>query len=358
MTKSKVAVLKTDPVNIFQDYQRLMNLAGYTGVISSKRETLLKLNLSWSLFYPACSTPPWQLDAVIGALVEDGFSRDRIHPVENKTVVTNTQIGAEKNRWNPVFKKHGISFTPLTDVQWTVFKPKRKFLILDRLYPEGVEIPEMFIGKDVIHLPTMKTHGHSVMTGAVKNSFGGLLKTVRHYCHKYIHEALVDLLILQREIHPGVFAVMDATVCGDGAGPRCMEPKVKNYILASSDSVALDAVAAKMMGMDPLKIPFINLANGIGLGVGDPSRIEIVGSDIEGINFNFRTKRSFVIWGDQFIRKGPLRFFEKLLLHTPASIWAAIASTVYHDYLWYPLVGSKYLREFYKTEWGRLFKEY
>ncbi len=358
MIRSKVAVLKTDPVNVFQDYRRLMHLAGYRDTISTDRETLIKLNLSWSLFYPACSTPPWHLDAVLGCLLSDGFSPDRLYPVENKTVVTNTQIGAEKNRWNTVFTRYGLPFTALQDVKWTVFKPKRKLLILHRLYPDGIEIPQMFIGKDVIHLPTMKTHGHSEMTGAVKNSFGGLLKTVRHYCHKYIHKALVDLLIIQREIHPGVFAVMDGTVCGDGAGPRCLIPRIKNYILASRDSVALDAVAAKMMGFDPLKIPFINLANGIGLGIGDPSRIEIVGDSIEGVNFTFKTRKSFVIWGDQCIRKGPLRLFEKMLLHSPASIWASLASTIYHDYLWYPLIGRKYLREFLKSEWGRLFQEY
>jgi hypothetical protein len=93
-----------------------------------------------------------------------------------------------------------------------------------KLFPEGIEIPEMFIGKNVIHLPTVKTHGHSVTTGAIKNAFGGLLKEVRHYAHKYIHEVLVDLMMMQKELHPGVFSVMDGTVCGDGAGPRTMEP--------------------------------------------------------------------------------------------------------------------------------------
>ena len=57
------------------------------------------------------------------------------------------------------------------------------------------------------------------MTGSVKNSFGGLLREVRHYAHKYMHEVLVDLLYMQRELHPAVFTVMDGTVAGDGAGP-------------------------------------------------------------------------------------------------------------------------------------------
>ena len=86
------------------------------------------------------------------------------------------------------------------------------------------------------------------MTGAMKNAFGGLLNERRHWTHEVIHETLVDLLMIQKKIHPGVFAVMDGTFAGDGPGPRCMIPHVKNVLLASSDQVAIDAVAAKLMG--------------------------------------------------------------------------------------------------------------
>ena len=48
-------------------------------------------------------------------------------------------------------------------------------------------------------------------------------------------------------------------------------------ILASADQVAIDAVAAKLMGFDPLSIKFIRLAHDAGLGCGDPREIEIVG---------------------------------------------------------------------------------
>jgi uncharacterized protein (DUF362 family) len=110
----------------------------------------------------------------------------------------------------------------------------------------------MLMGKNVIHMPTVKTHIFTGTTGAMKNAFGGLLNLNRHWTHSVIHETLVDLLRIQKEIHPGVFAVMDGTIAGDGPGPRCMRPHVKNYILASSDCVAIDAIAAKMMGFDPM----------------------------------------------------------------------------------------------------------
>jgi uncharacterized protein (DUF362 family) len=216
----------------------------------------------------------------------------------------------------------------------------------------------MYVGKNVIHLPTVKTHGHSITTGAIKNAFGGLLKEVRHYAHKYMHEVLVDLLIMQKELHPGIFAVMDGTVCGDGAGPRTMVPKIKNYILASGDSVAIDAVAAKMMGFDPMEIPYLRMCYERGLGVANPAEIEVVGEDWQEINFGFKTKSSFVIWGDQMLRRGFLRFLEKPLLHSPLVAWAPWASNLYHDWIWYPTVGRQRIREFAKTSWGRLFDTY
>ena len=75
------------------------------------------------------------------------------------------------------------------------------------------------IGSNIVHLPTVKTHVYTTMTGAMKNAFGGLLRENRHWAHTDIHATLVDLLAIQKEIHPGLFAVTDGTICGDGAGP-------------------------------------------------------------------------------------------------------------------------------------------
>lgn len=356
--KSKVAVLKTSPQSVLDTYRKIMHLAEYQKFVSKNTHTLIKLNLSWTKYFPACSSQPWQLEGVIKTLLEDGFSKNKILPVENKTVVTNPVEGARNNRWLPVLEKYGLTFTPLPDTKWVRYNFKHPLLKVNEIWPEGVEIPQMFLGKNVIHLPTLKTHGHSQTTGAIKNAFGGLLKEVRHYAHKYIHEVLVDLVIMQKELHPGIFAVMDATVCGDGAGPRTMLPKIHNFILASADSVAIDAIAAKMMGYNPMEIPYIRMCDEMGLGTGNPDNIEILGEDISDVNFNFTTKKSFVIWGDQMLRKGFLRFLEKPLLHSPLVVWAPFASNLYHDFFWYPIIGKKRIRKFMETEWGKLFEKY
>jgi uncharacterized protein (DUF362 family) len=356
--RSLVAVVKTRPESVLEDYGKAMRLAEYQSAVAPERDTLLKLNLSWTQYFPACSTEPWQLEGTVRALLEDGYAKERLFPVENKTVVTNPRKGCKNNLWEPILDRYGLTFQPLPEVEWTVHKFQSPLLKLNHIFPEGIEIPKMYVGKSIIHFPTVKTHGHSITTGAIKNAFGGLLKEVRHYAHKYIHEVMVDLVMMQKEIHPGVFAVMDGTVCGDGAGPRTMFPRVKNYILASADSVAIDSIAAKMMGFPPMEIPYLRMCHERGLGVADPKQIEVVGEDVSNVNFGFETRKSFVIWGDQMLRKGPLQFLEKAALHSPLVVWAPFASNVYHDLLWYPTVGQSRIREFQKTEWGRLFERY
>ena len=355
MTRARIAALLTTPETVLGDYGRLMRLAGYRAVLDPAIPTLLKLNLSWTKYYPACSSQPWQLEGVVQTLLEDGYERSRLLPVENKTVVTDPWQGAANNRWLPVLDRHGLRFTALPEVEWTVRRFTSPLLMLNKIFPDGIEIPAMYEGKNVLHLPTVKTHGHATTTGSIKNSFGGLLKEVRHYAHKHMHEVLVDLLMMQKEIHPGIFTVMDGTVCGDGAGPRTMVPVTGNVILAGADSAAIDAVAARLMGFDPMSIPYLRLCHERGLGIADPRQIDLVGDDISAMNLHFKVSRSLVIWGDQMLRRGPLRFLERLALHSPLVVWAPFASNLYHDSLWYPTIGRRRIARFRATAWGRFF---
>jgi len=343
---SAVALLRTRPETVVEDYGRLMRLVKYDEILPRDQDLILKLNLSWTKYFPACSSQPWQVDGILTTLSDDGYDRRRIFPVENKTVVTNPIAGCRNNKWRPVLERHGVPFIPLPDVEWTVYKFQSPLLKLNAIFPEGIEIPAMYVGKNVLHAPSCKVHGHSTTTGAIKNAFGGLLKEVR-------------LMYMQRELHPSVFAVMDGTVMGDGAGPRTMVPRVGNLILASADQVAIDAIAAKIMGFDPLSIPYLRMCQERGLGVADPRKIEIVGdTDLASTSMGFKTSRSLVIWGDQLIRRGPLRPLKRLLLHSPLVVWAPFASNVYHDLLWYPTIGRARIRAFAGTPWGRLFETY
>lgn len=362
MAQSRVAVLKTAPATVIADYGRLMRLAGYQQFLPRENQTALKINISWQHFYPACSTTPWQLDGVISTLLADGYSKDKLYGCHNRTVVVDAKIGEVANKHKQVVVgKYGLRNIHLYEAgeEWVMYEPKAKMLVLDQIYPEGIRIPKRLIGSNIIHLPTMKTHVFTQMTGAMKNAFGGLLFDKRHWTHGVIHETLVDLLAIQKEIHPGLFAVMDGTFAGDGPGPRCMVPSVKNFILASADMVAIDAVAAKMMGFDPLSIKFIRLAHERGLGCGDVREIEVVGEDIRDVNFGFHAHEdTFASRGQKMIYWGPLKPLEHLLLRTPLAPLSYIASRLYHDVYWYNFVGRPRVRQALNTDWGRLFNAY
>ncbi|MFH1972853.1 MAG: DUF362 domain-containing protein [archaeon] len=353
--KPKVVVLKTEPNRVVKDYGELLKKADFTKHISKEYETILKINLSWSKYFPSCSTEPWQLDGVLNYMTKEKYKN--IHPVENKTVVTDVWKGAKGNKWLPILKKYKLKYEPLTEVEWVDYKPKAEMLALNKVFHHSHKIPKMFIGKNVVHLPTIKTHGHTVITGAMKNAFGGLITQRRHHCHKHIHEVLVDLLQIQKEIHKGIFAVMDGTVCGDGKGPRTMIPRIKDYILGSHDQVAIDAISAKLMGFDPMRIKFIKKAHDLGLGCGDIDQIDIVGENISRVNFGFKTGKSAVIFGDQLMRNNS-KAIEKILFHSPLFKMCVFGSEFYHDKLWYPTIGKGRINKFNKTKWGKLFEKY
>ncbi len=359
--KSKVAVLKTTPQTVLDDYGRLMRLADYQKYLPKDKDTALKINISWGIFYPACSSVPWQLDGVIKTLLEDDYKRELIHGCHNRTVVVDAKVGEVNNKQRQVVvDKYGLRNVHLYENErWIKYEPKGEILVLNDIYPDGIYIPERMIGENIIHLPTMKTHVFTTMTGAMKNAFGGLLQERRHWTHSVIHETLVDLLTIQKEIHSGIFAVMDGTFAGDGPGPRCMRPHVKDYILASADQVAIDAVAAKMMGFDPMSLDFIRIAHEKGLGCGVVEDIEVVGEDISNVNWHFEGKKdTFASRGQKAIYHGPLKPLEKLLLRTPLVPWSYLASRIYHDGLWYPLIGKKRVEEALRTKWGELFQKY
>jgi uncharacterized protein (DUF362 family) len=357
--KGKVAVLKTSPETVLDDIQKLMKLACFEQALPKSVRTGLKINISWQTWYPACSSTPWQLEGVIRTLQGAGYTD--LVGVHNDTVVVNTSDGERNNKHKFVTDQYGIPCLYLynEDFEWQEFRPKKPFLVLDKVYPEGVFIPKALLGMNIIHLPTVKTHVFTTITGAMKNAFGGLLHRERHWTHGVIHDTLVDLLMIQQEIHPGIFAVMDGTFAGDGAGPRAMRWHEKDILLASADQVAIDAVSAKLQGFDPMQIRFIRRSHEMDLGVGDPGQIEIVGYDIgQEQPWNFVQEETFASRGQKMIYHGPLKPFEHLLLRTPLVPWAYFASNFYHNVYWYPFVGRQRVEAALQTKWGQLFKSY
>jgi uncharacterized protein (DUF362 family) len=358
--RATVAALRVSPRTILSDIRRLCELAGLRDALDARCTTILKDNISWHFPFPGANSTPWQLEGAARALRGSGFND--VVCVQNKTVVTDAFKGEDLNHYLPVLEREGVpvlyNFRE-SDMHWQEYRPKARMRVLDRVFPRGIFVPDYFMGKNVVHLPTMKCHVYTTTTGAMKNAFGGLLNSQRHYTHSVIHRTLVDLLAIQREIHSGLFAIMDGTTAGNGPGPRTLLPVIKGYMLASADQVAIDAVAAKMMGFDPLSIEYIRLAHEDGLGVGDPARITVVGADISQENWHFSVGNNLASQAGQLLWFGALRKLQRLLFHTPLVNAFVLGSELYHDYYRWPFHERAVFEAWQRdTAWGQLFASY
>jgi uncharacterized protein (DUF362 family) len=358
--KSIVAVRKTKPETVLDDIRVAMEDARFRDFLDPSAPVILKDNISWHFPFLGANTTPWQLEGVILALKDAGY--DKIVCVQNETVVTNAFKGERLNKYVPIFEKYRIpvlyNFRE-SDIKWVPFVPKAKMRVLGDIFPEGLKIPEYFIGKNILHLPTVKCHIYTGTTGSMKNAFGGLLNSRRHYTHSVIHETLNDLLEIQKEIHAGIFTVMDGTVCGNGPGPRTMIPVEKDLMLASGDSTAIDAVAAKMMGFDPMQLRFIQIAHESGLGKGRPEEIEVLGEDVSQENWGFSVGNNAASAVGKFIWFGPLKSAQKLFFRTPLVNLFIFGSFFYHDFIYWPLKARPQMASFKKaSKWGNLFDQY
>ncbi|MBA3037347.1 MAG: DUF362 domain-containing protein, partial [Desulfobacterium sp.] len=130
-----------------------------------------------------------------------------------------------------------------------------------------------------ISLPKFKTHGLTVLTGAIKNSYGILPGAQKARLHQIagsperFHDVIVEVFRLRI---PDLF-IMDAVVGMEGNGPASPELREIGLILAADNAVALDGVVARMMGLDPGRLRFLQKAKAMGLGDFDPKMIKIDG---------------------------------------------------------------------------------
>jgi len=145
----------------------------------------------------------------------------------------------------------------------------------------AVSLSRIVLDADIIiSLPKFKTHGLTVITGAIKNSYGFLPGAQKAQLHQAagsparFHEMIVDLFRLRV---PDFFLV-DAVVGMEGNGPASPDLRDIGLILASDNAVALDAVIAAMMGCEPGRLRFLQKAKELGLGDYDLSNLEILGN--------------------------------------------------------------------------------
>lgn len=128
----------------------------------------------------------------------------------------------------------------------------------------------------IINLPKLKTHMYTNYTGAIKNTYGfvpGALKIKYHQIGSNIQIFGNILLDIYSKLTPHL-NIMDAIIGMEGNGPNAGEPKQTGYILASSNGIALDLIAQKMIGLPEGDQVITNLAKKRGIF---NDKIEVIG---------------------------------------------------------------------------------
>ncbi|RMF94035.1 MAG: DUF362 domain-containing protein [Candidatus Schekmanbacteria bacterium] len=254
-------------------------LGGFEKFISGGNRVLIKPNLlSGKPPEKAVTTHPTVLSAVIDLVREAGGI-----PVVGDSPATEGKGSLEK--FKKVCEITGIlDVVEKKEVELVHFSSSK----MDIENPDGKVFKKFTVTEELkkcdvhINLCKLKTHGLTLLTGAVKNNFGcvpGLLKGQLHMRAPHRPEFSQMLVDLYKTIRPAL-SIMDAVVGMDGNGPGSGNPRKVGAIIASTDAVALDSVACQIIKKNPYALTTCKLAEEQGVGVANPENIEILGDDI------------------------------------------------------------------------------
>jgi uncharacterized protein (DUF362 family) len=313
--KSVVAIARVEG-DVGAAVRAAMEAAEYRRFVPEGARVVVKPNLGFDLLIPGTVTAPSVLDAVLETVAREAAS---LTVVEADQVLEHVQ-GVFDRHYRPVAERHGVPFVNMT-------RPpvRRRRLEGARVFPEA-SLPTVLDGACLVTVPVMKTHDKTGLSGAIKNQWG-CLPVARHNYHLLLDNALVDILRLTRP----AFAVVDATMCLEGNGPKTGRPKAMDLVLASGDPVAIDAVQALLMGFGPDEVDHVRLTGEAGLGEHRLTAIEIRGPAIEGLRSAFaRAGHNLVSKVELGLRRSA---FRRLAFHTPLFDILVVGAKVWY-HLW------------------------
>jgi len=287
--KSKVALVRCGSYEIDEVRQavsRGLELIGGAGAfVKPGEKILLKVNLLVGEVpekcvntHPAVFRSVAELFAAEGAIIQYGDSPGYGTPLA-------------------AAKKSGIAaVAEEMNIELADFKEGREVF-----FEEGNQNKKFFIANGildadgVISLPKMKTHALERFTGGIKNQFGcvvGMRKGEFHVKLPDPNDFAKMLVDLNSFVNPRLY-IMDGIVAMEGNGPRGGTPRPMNVLLFSTDPVALDATASRLINLNPLNVPTTLIGAEAGAGTFQEEEIEIVGDKLKDfICMDFKVERT------------------------------------------------------------------
>lgn len=198
-------------------------------------------------------------------------------------------------------------------------------------FPEGIATKQLFIANaifscdGVISLPKLKTHGLTRMTGAIKNQYGcipGITKGDYHARLPNVYDFSRLLVDITRFVKPRLY-IMDGIYAMEGNGPQSGDPKKLGVLLFSTDPVALDATASRIINLCPDFVPPITEGVKAGLGVSSEDMIEVIGTQLKTIidpEFNVVRSAPIPVPNNSLLRQIRSFFIERPVINTKKCI--------------------------------------
>jgi uncharacterized protein (DUF362 family) len=273
MKRSKVFVRPVRDVPVARAVAEIMEGIDYRRLIPAGSRVVIKVNLStpFQENAEASNTHPHLLDAVLAMVRE---RTDSIVVGESNGMRYDTEQAFEVSGYYPIIAKHGARALNFTRDQWVETGEAEL---------RGWPVAKTLLEADVfITLPVLKTHATTVFTGALKNQFGCYPQHNRILLHPRLDRVLV---LINKVARPRI-AIMDGIVAMEGRGPINGKARRFDVVLGSTDVVALDATAMRLVGIDPFTSRHVRWASEAGLGQIASEHVEVDG-DFEGLRTQF-----------------------------------------------------------------------
>jgi uncharacterized protein (DUF362 family)/ferredoxin len=228
--------------------------------------------------HSAIVTHPALLKAVI----------DKLETLNPKRIIVGDSVGTESyGNSDHIFQTTGLAGA--AGPYYRNLNTDLKMVAVERPFKREVAVLRDILEADVyIAMPKMKTHGMTMLSGAVKHNFGLLAGAQKSWYHFYAEkpELFAEILLEMYRLRPPELVIMDGILAMEGYGPCSTETRWVNKVLAADDAVALDAVLARMMGFGAEDVPYLRIARQMGIGQTDLAALRIEGdaSPIPGFN--------------------------------------------------------------------------
>ncbi|MGA2960230.1 MAG: DUF362 domain-containing protein [Candidatus Korobacteraceae bacterium] len=263
-TKSTVVLRGVTDQSLAATVHECMELCGWRDLVAPNSTVVIKPNLCTAVPEKCAmsNTDP----RIVAAVCELLLTRtSNVYVVESDGLRQSAWEAFEASGYKEFAHRLGVELVNLSEeAQVEVNVPSAGL----------VKLPGLMLRCDAfITVPVLKTHALTYFTGAIKNQWGCVPQYDRILLHRYLDPMLAEL----HAIFKPAMAIMDGIIAMEGRGPANGKPHRLDLLLASRDSVALDATAARLVGLDADRCRHLRLTAMKELGIFDPERIEVDG---------------------------------------------------------------------------------